>query len=147
MLNVVLDANIFLKLLTNESNSNKAEALFEIITDKKITIIEPSLLEPEVFSVIRRKVYFKELPKSKALKSLRYFLQLPFKTYQNNADLLNLSYSLSEELKHPVIYDTIYLATSILNSTTFVTEDKKFLKVVQKKFKDCYSLSEALDIL
>ena len=70
---IVLDANIFLKLLLKEKDSILAENLFEALLKNNTKILEPNFVEIEVYSVIRRNIYFGKLSYAKAELVLGHF--------------------------------------------------------------------------
>jgi len=144
---IVLDANVFLKLITLESDSKLVEDLFITIFEKGVPVLEPNFVRVEIYSVVRRKVYFKELTYAQAEESLSIFRQMGNKYYRSSGKFLDLAYDLSFELNQPVIYDTLYLSLAILKNAYFVTQDLKFLKLSRKYYKDCYSVKELLLLL
>ncbi|MBU1088934.1 type II toxin-antitoxin system VapC family toxin [Patescibacteria group bacterium] len=136
------DANIIIKLIIEEDYSDKAKHLFvQIIKDEK-TIISPSFAKVEIFSVLRKKIFFKKLNQAKLAKNLLKLPKLKINYISENWKLLDLAMELAKKLKETVVYDCIYLALAQQQKAIFVTADKKFFNKAKTVYKPSLLLSQ-----
>lgn len=139
---VCLDASVIVKLLTRESDSQKAADLFGRLIEEKAKIFEPNFLKIEVYSTLRKKAYLKELSIKKVRDSLKYFQELSCQYRDEEKSLLDQTLKLSEKLTMPVIYDCLYLALAKKEKAVFISADKKFISKAKKVYQKSFSLAE-----
>lgn len=143
---VCLDANIILKLLTEEKESDLVTKIFRRFIRDKLTIIEPNFSKIEIYSIVRKKVSLGQIPESKVSKILRLFNKLNFEYRVEDKKILNKAYKQAERLKERVVYDSTYLKLARLEKAAFITSDKRFLKKAKKVYKLSFSPIEAIEI-
>ncbi len=122
---VCVDANLVVKLVSQEPDSSLADALFATWQEQDTRLIAPPFLTVEVDSVLRHKVVLRrELTAEQAQTCFAAACQVPI-------ELLSLpgqrerAWSLAEELRLPHVYDTTYLALAELRGCEFWTADRR----------------------
>ncbi len=144
LFSVVLDASIVAKLLIKEKDSEKAASLFDHLSDKSKIVYEPYFLKVEIYSLVRKKLAFKEITVPQAQRVLKLFGRLTFDYFQEDSQLLDRSFKLAQKLKQTVVYDCLYLALAQKERADFITADLKFLKQAKKIYSNSFSLSDCL---
>lgn len=134
---LVIDSSVVVKLLVEEAGSTEAFA----ILDRQEKRIAPDSLAVEVAGALWNKVKYSALLAVHAERSLESFPQFLHRLVPCQPLLLD-SFRLSVRLQHPV-YDCMYLALAISESSRLVTADKKFHAAVrQGKLDDHVELLE-----
>jgi len=136
-----LDANVILKLLVKEEDSNLAEMIY---TSKNASFISSNFAKYEIFSTIRKKAVRKEKNANEIRNALQDFDKLSVNFLSETDADIREAYDLAEKLDLPVIYDSLYLAKAIELNIPFVTADQKFLKLAKKVYKQAFSLKEVV---
>jgi len=131
MTEVCVDANLVVKLVSQEPDSDLADALFTTWQREGVRLIAPPFLPVEVDSVLRQKVMLRrELTAEQAQICFAAACQVPI-------ELLALpgqrerAWSLAEELRLPHVYDTAYLALAELRNCEFWTADRQLVNACQ----------------
>lgn len=127
MTEVCVDANLVVKLVSREADSNLADALFAAWQEREVRLIAPPLLPIEVDSVLRQKALLRrELSAEQARICFAAACQVPVELLWLPGQR-ELAWSLAEELRLPHVYDTAYLALAQLRGCEFWTADRHFV--------------------
>ncbi len=132
---ICLDSSVLIKILTWEEDSEQATELFKSILEKRQTILLPDFACVEIGSVLRKKVYQKNIQPEEAEALWDSFLNLNMLKYIKSAKLMEIAWLISIEDNLPVLYDAAYLAVAVSNSNEenicqFWTADQKLLNTV-----------------
>lgn len=126
MQTLVVDANVFTKLVISEVDTELAKQFFSAIVQSDVKLFVPELFKYEITAVTMKS----KRPVASTLKML---------TAQMSADVLNIvapnesvwlkaeeiSLEGHEKIGFPSMYDSIYHALAIQVNTVFVTADKR----------------------
>lgn len=126
---VCVDANIVVALVTAETSSQKALALWTEWMTSEIEPVAPRLLHYEVTSVMRRKVVRGSMQLEDASRSLREALALDIAVI-DPAGLSALAFELADRLRQPAAYDAHYLALSELLDCECWTADERLYNAI-----------------
>jgi len=122
---VVLDANIFLKLLKKENDSHRAKELFKSIAKKIIPILVPHVLVNEVIHVCERD----KLDVESAIALLKGLIELNLSFVPVTSTLIDRTVSITQEghkkSGYPTFSDCMYHAIAIQENALFITADKR----------------------
>jgi len=127
---VCVDANLVIKLVVEEIDSDKARTLWRNWINTNHNIAAPPLLRYEITSVLRKQVTrglrtFEE--NRQALQRVQAFgIQ-----YIAPSDLHQRAFDLADRLGRPAAYDTHYLALAELLDCEFWTADKRLFNAIQ----------------
>jgi predicted nucleic acid-binding protein len=128
---ICLDSSLVLKILTIEEGSSEAlDLLGRFIKDEE-EFIAPLLLEYEVHSTLRRKVFKKELEEFRVVACLDYFYQLQIR-FIHGTEVLQEATLLARQLDLQTIYDCCFLAVANQQGAILFTADERFFKVASK---------------
>lgn len=127
MTEVCVDANLVVKLVSQEPDSDPADALFAAWQEQSTRLIAPPFLPIEVDSVLRQKVMLRqELTIEQARTCFAAACQVPVELLSLPGQR-ELAWSLAEELRLPHVYDTTYLALAELRGCEFWTADRRLV--------------------
>lgn len=133
MTEVCVDANLVVKLVSQEPDSHLVEALFAGWKKQSIRLVAPPFLTVEVDSVLRQKVMLRqELTAEQAETCFAAACQVPI-------ELVSLSgqreraWALAKELHLPHVYDTTYLALAELRGCEFWTADERLVNTCEDR--------------
>ncbi len=126
---VCIDASVALKLVLDEEDSDKAQALWVSWVVEDIEAIAPCHLAFEVTSVIRHHVYRREISPEAG--------QLAFEALQAQgirlvrpAPLHERAWALAQRFNRPTAYDAYYLALAQLAGCEVWTADHRLYHAV-----------------
>jgi predicted nucleic acid-binding protein len=108
---VCLDANIWVKVLTEESDSPLAQELVVRLFRERTEIIAPSIMKLEVGSILRKKWSKKLLSQDNLNELWRKFITLPI-IYVEQKMAYDLAWDIAETNQLIHLYDALYLAIS-----------------------------------
>ena len=129
MKRVCLDANIWIKVLTEEPDTILAQELVNRLFRERTEIIAPSIMKMEVGSILRKK-WSKKLLNEHSLNELwRHFLILPI-TYVEHKSMYDNAWDIAEKNRLIHLYDAIYLAIS--EGIEFWTADDRLANSVSQ---------------
>jgi len=129
MKRVCLDANIWIKILTEESDTQQAHELVVQLFKERTQIIAPSIMKMEVGSILRKK-WSRNLITQESLNELwDKFLSLPI-LYLEAEQSYDIAWSIAEANGMVHLYDAIYL--SISEGITFWTADTRLVNLVKQ---------------
>lgn len=129
MTKVCLDANVWIKFLTEEPDTDLAEKLIVNLMKNHTKIIAPSIMKMEVGSILRKK-YKRKLINQKLMYELwHHFLNMPI-IYHGDEQLYTKAWEIAElnDLTH--LYDAVYLALS--DEIEFWTADERLVNSISK---------------
>jgi predicted nucleic acid-binding protein len=129
MKQVCLDANIWIKILTEEPDTQLAQDLVVQLFKERTQIIAPSIMKMEVGSILRKK-WSRNLLTHESLNELwSKFLTLPI-VYIEPKQTFDIAWSIAETNGMVHLYDAIYLAIS--EGITFWTADERLVNSVKQ---------------
>ena len=123
-MSVVIDASVALKWVLDEPGREAADALLEE------ELIAPALWLLEAANALWRRTHRGEISAEEGKERLTELFNAPVTTATIEDDLLAAA-DLANVLGHPV-YDCLYLAMAIRESTYVVTADSRFHAVVDQ---------------
>lgn len=128
-MNIVLDASVAAKWLLAEADSDKAAALFQAWTAKRIGLLAPEILPVEVGSTLWKRVMRGLLPAGEAIRLQHEFtdLGIPLRPV---GELVDAAFDLALRFRHSV-YDGLYLALALETGADFVTADEKLFNLTR----------------
>lgn len=129
---VCVDASIVVALVTPETQSDEALALWAEWMQAGVEVIAPALLRCEVASALWRKVVRKVMALEDARRSLQEALSLGIE-FLDPPELLVLAFDLAARLQRPAAYDAHYLALAELVKAEFWTADERLYNAVRDK--------------
>lgn len=140
---VVVDANIVIKWVLDEPDSNIAQALLAEWTDKGLVILAPVLLAYEVANILYQNVRRGEITLEKAKKSLTEILlsELVF-DFSQNLDIGIRAIELADKYKLPATYDSHYLALAEREGCELWTADTRMWRGVKGNLAWVRSMSD-----
>jgi predicted nucleic acid-binding protein len=120
----VVDANVFIKLLIEETDSDNARQFFEHCINQNIVCLVPSIFVYEVMYVSQKKNL--DIQKIYSLLQKQLALNIKVvdfdeKTGQKAIDIITASQN--EKSGYPSFYDSMYHALAIQNDCDFITAD------------------------
>jgi predicted nucleic acid-binding protein len=136
---ICVDASLALKLVLAEPDSDLAQAQWQTWTEAGIEIISPDLFVYETTSVLRNRVYRKEITQSEADEAFRILESLDI-NYHQPAAIRPSGWELARRLNRPTAYDAFYLALAQEESSTFWTGDKRLYNAVKDQLKWVHAL-------
>jgi predicted nucleic acid-binding protein len=129
MKQVCLDANIWIKILTEEPDTGQAQDLVVQLFKERTQIIAPSIMKMEVGSILRKK-WARNLLNHESLNELwNKFLTLPI-VYVEPKQTFDIAWRIAESNGMVHLYDAIYLAIS--EGITFWTADERLVNSVKQ---------------
>lgn len=132
-----VDANIIIKLVVEEADSDRADALWESWIRNDVQVIAPSLLCYEVTAVLRKKVYRNQLSETVAGKTLSTALNLldqGVNLVVSTVELHRRAWKLAHRFNRPTAYDAHYLALAEMEGCEFWTTDERLYNSVKGGF-------------
>jgi len=142
---LVLDSNIFAKLLTEEDGSDLAIKLFELTRKEQIIIKTLKFSRVEFVSIVAKKYFLGELTEKDCYKILDVFSRMDVDFVDEDWHLLKSSFGLAKKLKLMTVYDCMFLEIAKRLEIKFITADEKFLKTARKAYRKCFSLKNYLN--
>lgn len=142
---IVIDSNIFAKLLIDEHDSQVAEEFFEYCLTHEIALIAPTLFYYEVIQIA---LYYNH-PVNLTLESIEEYLgfnlsleELRKKEWLEVEKMVKSGHKKSG---YPSLYDSAYHVLALSHNCTFLTADKKH-EAKTKQFGSIKMLSEWKEI-
>lgn len=131
---ICVDASLALKLVLSESDSDLAQAEWQNWIRAGVEIIAPNLLTYETTSVLRNRVYRKEITQSEADQALQILASLDI-TYHQSEAIRQSAWELARRFNRPTVYDAFYLALAQEEGCPFWTGDKRLYNTVKSHLK------------
>lgn len=111
MKQVCLDANIWIKVLTEEPDSQYASELVLRFFRERTEIIAPAIMKMEVGSILRKKWSRKLISQNNLNELWHKFSTLPI-SYIEHRQMYDFAWGIAENNQLVHLYDTVYLAIS-----------------------------------
>lgn len=121
----VIDANIALKWILEEADSDKARLL-----GHSAALFAPAFLRVECAHILQKAVHRERLSACQAQIAFRSLAAAPI-CYTDDADILDRAFLLAGQL-HSALYDCLYLALAIDQAAPLVTADRRFVEAVTR---------------
>lgn len=130
---VCVDANVAIKLVVIEVDSDKADALFDNWAAHKKQLIAPVFFEVETDSILRQMTSLRlQLTAEQAQIAFASLRALPIKT-EYSVGQRKRAWEIAHEFNFSTVYDATYLALAELHQCEFWTADRKLFKQVRDK--------------
>ncbi|OPY59275.1 MAG: tRNA(fMet)-specific endonuclease VapC [Pelotomaculum sp. PtaU1.Bin035] len=130
---ICLDTSVFVKVLVEEEDSEKATALIQKVIRSGQLIVLPSFAWAEVGTVLRKKRRENKLAVQEADDLWLEFRQFPGIEYLSDDIVMDRTYKISRYFDMPTLYDAAFLAVAeIVEERTgenceFWTADEKLV--------------------
>lgn len=109
---ICLDSSVFVKLLVNEEDSEKAALLMEMVVNERMTVVLPDFAWAEVGTVLRKKLARKLITQEQAEIAWESFNSLGIITFVNDISVMRAAWRIADKEKLPTLYDAAYLAVA-----------------------------------
>lgn len=131
-MNIVLDASVAAKWVLVEEDTDKARAIFDAFTARRIALLAPQILPAEVASTLWKRVMRGLLPPDAATRLQTQFdsVMVPLSPID---DLVGTALGLAIRYRHSV-YDGLYLALAQRAEADFVTADERLFRVAGQAY-------------
>ncbi len=130
----VVDANIAIKWVLIETDSEIAKALLAEWKKKEMVIYVPTLLTYEVTNILYREVRAGRITSETAKDGIKMILRAVSPVYSRNSALNLRAMDLAKHFSLPATYDTHYLALAERKDCPFWTADGRMWRVVKDQF-------------
>ncbi len=128
---VVVDANIALKWVLTEADSQTARALLAEWKKKKMIVYVPTLLTYEVTNILYREVRAGRITSETAKDGINLILRAVSPFYSHNSALNLRAMTLAKHFDLPASYDTHYLALAEREDCPLWTADTRMWRAVK----------------
>ena len=142
---VCVDASLALKLVLSESDSDQAEIEWQNWIKSGIEVAAPFLFIFETTSVLRNRVYRKEITAREATEALAIVTGLRI-TYLHPPALRQAVWELAQRFNRPTAYDSFYLALAQLEGCPLWTGDKRLYNLVKNELDWVHVVGERTDV-
>jgi len=129
--NVVVDANIALKWVLTEADSQTASALLAEWKRQEMIVFVPTLLTYEVTNILYREVRAGRITSETAKDGINMILRAVSPVFSRNSALNLRAMVLAKHFDLSVAYDTHYLALAERKECPLWTADKRMWRVVK----------------
>ena len=130
---VCVDASLVVALVTPESQSERALALWTAWMSRDAEVVAPHLLRYEVASALWCKVVRGLMQAKDARRALEVALSLDI-AFLDPPELPLRAFDLASRLNRPSTYDTCYLALTDIVGGKFWTADERLYNAVRNAF-------------
>lgn len=138
---ICVDAGLVLKLVLNEPDSPKAEALWRSWAQNGMRPMAPSLFPYEITAVIRKAIRQNRVSASFGQQALRQALAFGVRLY-TFPGIHERALALSLQFNRPSAYDEHYLALAEKTGVDFWTADERLYNAVHAKLPWVHWLGE-----
>jgi predicted nucleic acid-binding protein len=132
--NVVVDANIAIKWVLIESDSEIAKALLAEFKNKEMTVYVPTLLSYEVTNILYREVRAGRITSETAEDGIHMIHRVVTSVYSSNAVLSLRAMAIAKHFDLSAAYDSHYLALAESKECILWTADKRMWRSVKDQF-------------
>lgn len=129
---ICVDAGVILKLVLNEPDSAKAEALWKHWANNGFRLMAPSLFPYEITAVIRKAIRQDRLSVARGQQALRQALAFGVRLY-TFPGIHDRALELAVQFNRSSAYDEHYLALAEKTGNEFWTADKRLYNAVHDK--------------
>jgi predicted nucleic acid-binding protein len=131
---VCVDASLAVKVVVTESDSDKADALFNDWANEGKQLIAPAFFGVETDSILRQKVALrKELTAEQAGAAFARLRALPIQQVSESGQR-ERAWEIATEFGFATVYDATYLALAELRGCEFWTADERLFNQLKDKF-------------
>jgi predicted nucleic acid-binding protein len=132
--NIVIDANVAIKWVLKEPDSNLAEALLIELNRKGTIMYAPALLAYEVTNILFQNVRQGKITLEEAKEGIKYVLATGLKLEFTQDTTLNIrALELAQRFNLPATYDAHYLALAESKHCELWTADKRLWNSIKGK--------------
>lgn len=124
-----VDANICIKLVIEEHDTDLAVALWRQWTSQRAIVLAPTLWGYEMVSIVRKQVYRGLLAPPLEHETLDEILRIPVRLVRP-AHLHQRAWSLARRFNRPAAYDAHYLAVAEMANCPLWTADERLYNAV-----------------
>ncbi len=129
----VIDASVVAKWFLPEPYKEKADALLDDFLHRRLSLVAPDLLVPEVGNTLwKRSALMGEISTTEAKESYVDFLNLRV-PLEPSSTIAERALTLAQEGRHP-IYDALYVATALNHNCELITADETLVNKLSNKF-------------
>jgi predicted nucleic acid-binding protein len=140
---VIVDANIALKWILEESDSGVAQALLTEWINKEVALLAPALLAYEIANILHQQVRKGQITVEQAQRALRKILFSELELdFSQNSSLGIRALEFANEYGLPAAYDAHYLALAEREDCELWTADGRMWRAVQGKLPWVRNLSD-----
>lgn len=136
--NLVIDSNVFFKIIANEPDSLQAENLLNWCLDNSVKLYAPKLFEYEIASITQKAVRENRFDKTinESLLVVDIYKESLLSVIEPNKDIWLKAEEISNfghiKSGFPSIYDSIYHAMAIKMNCVFLTADRRHYDKTKK---------------
>ncbi len=143
-MDVCVDACVIVKVVTNEPDSNLANALVLRWATEDYRVLIPQFAYAEIDSQLRKKVTRNIITQQKADEAYTFVSRIPLIAHGDQRHRQR-AWEIATQLNEPTVYDAVYLAIAELRDCEFWTADERLFNKVhgQQRFGYVHILSEA----
>ncbi len=128
---VCVDASLVVKVVVTESDSDKADALFDQWANEDTQLIAPAFFEVETDSILRQKVALRnELTAEQAEAAFARLRGLPIQQVSELGQR-ERAWKIATAFGFATVYDATYLALAELRGCEFWTADERLFNQVK----------------
>jgi len=131
---ICVDASLALKLVLSEPDSDRAELQWQNWLKARLEIVTPFLFIYETSSVLRNRVYRREITQREADEALRLLASLGIVCLHPPA-IWQPAWELAGRFNRPTVYDSFYLALSQHQGCPFWTGDRRLYNAVKNELR------------
>lgn len=129
-----VDANICVKLVIEEHDTDLAVALWRQWTSQRAIVLAPTLWGYEMVSIVRKQVYRGLLAPELEHPTLNEIFKIPVRQVRP-AHLHQRAWSLARRFNRPAAYDAHYLALAEMADCPFWTADERLYNSVHQELR------------
>jgi predicted nucleic acid-binding protein len=129
---VVIDASVMLKLLLPQEESEAVHAFWRGWVERDAEIAAPFLLAYEVVSVLRNKVFRRELAPEAGDAAIAAFVSQEVSLLHPHG-IEETTWALARRWNLPTAYDAAYLALAEVTGCELWTADRRFAVSLRRK--------------
>lgn len=129
---ICIDASLALKLVLSEPDSDQAQVEWQNWVSSGVAIAAPYLFIYETSSVLRNRVYRKELTPGEADQAFGILRGLGI-SYLHPPAIRQSAWELARRFNRPTAYDCFYLALAQHQGCPLWTGDKRLYNAVKKE--------------
>lgn len=135
---IVIDSNVFFKIIANEQDSLQAENFFNWSLDNEIKLYAPKLFEYEIASITQKAIKENRFDKTinEALSVVDLYKEATLSVIEPTKEIWLKAEEISSvgHLKSgfPSIYDSIYHAMAVKMNSVFLTADGRHYDKTKK---------------
>lgn len=146
MLEVCLDANVFVAAFTPEPENDLCLNLIKKLQEKEADLYAPFLLVPEITSALYKKTRLHEFTQAQLKEALDMFFELPI-LLQWQHFIAKKAVDCAQKLNSKTSYDAFYLAVAMAREIPLVSFDVEFVSKAKSLYRQVFTPSEYLKIL